>query len=726
MHGDVDNHVTAQGDAQLVRDQTVVQGDSLSYDRTTDMATADGNVKINREGNIFTGPHAEIQTETTRGFFQNPRYQIGRIGAHGEATRIDFRSRTQMTAYQVSYTTCELRDADYYDWLLTADRVDIDWDANEGVAHNAVLRFKNIPILALPVMSFPVTDARKSGWLPPTLGLDSDSGFTYVQPYYWNIAPNYDATITPMLMTSRGQGLSGEFRYLEPSFHGSVNGTFMPNDKLRDGDDRWGISMQHAQHLADSVPWLGSVDLNAQVNRVSDDNYWRDFPDSFGVATTQRLLNSEGTVTTNNGPFSTLLRVQRWQTLQDVDDPITPPYNRDQAQINYTRSEWNGFDFKATADATRFTASQQDSANNVNGTRSFVRAEASYPLRSPGAFVVPKLQAIARSYQFDETIAGLGNSASVTVPTASVDSGLVFERPTSLFGHGYTQTLEPRLFYTYTPYRDQSKLPLYDTAAYDYNFATLYTENPYAGYDRIADSNTATVGVGTRWLDPETGDEALSLNVAQRLRFSDQNVTLDNQPLTSRYGDVLFGAGVGLIKNWHLDHLQQFSTDTHESQRILTTLRWKPGQYRALNLGYRFLAAANGNPETKQIETSWQWPLGSPWAGPGLPAMNDANGRPKGRWFAVGRVNYSIADAKPVDTTVGFEYQSCCWIGRFVAQRLTTGQTQATTRFLFQIEFTGFSRLGINPIQALQNNIPHYQVLQQEPVIPQNDFRIYE
>lgn len=728
MEGVIDADMRVEGRAQVIRDLTVLQGEVITYDRRTEVVTAQTNVRINNEGNIFKGVYAQLHMPTHTGYFDEVSYQIGSTGANGQALRVHATGRNMYALSEATYTLCAPDENGKYAWVLTAETMDLDYEADEGVAHNAVLRFMDTPILATPWMSFPLSNKRRSGLLVPSFSLSDDNGFSYYQPFYWNIAPNYDATFTSMIMTKRGVGLGLEFRYLEPNWTGTFEGTYLPNDRLRH-ENRWGYKLEHRQLLIDRMDYLGRAAFSLDLNRVSDHNYWQDFPKASG-SLMSRLLNNEGTVTTrNDNGFSTLVRVQRWQTLQDPDAYIVPPFDRTQLRLNMNREDEFGFDLSAMGDITNFE-SDDITHSRVNATRSVMELAVSYPLRSAGAFFIPRVKVISRYYDFKDGIVypegpknPLGdpdrtmNSYVATIPTFSIDSGLIFERQTNLFGTDYAQTLEPRAMYVYTPYRDQSLLPLYDTGDYDYNLATIYLDNPYSGFDRIADVNMMTVGVGTRWLEPQSGRQVLGLNVAQRLRFSDQRVTISGEPITARYSDVLFSASTELVPNWRFDALMQYDTDENRSQRSLLMARWKPGPYRVMNFGYRMWRGYS-----EQVDFSWQWPLGSPWTGDRLPQAN-SNG---GRWYSVGRVNYSLRDKKLVDGILGLEYQSCCWIARVAFESVSTGRTEATTRLMFQIEFSGLSRVGISPLQRLQDNINRYEVVRNERLLRPNDFYLYD
>jgi LPS-assembly protein len=318
------------------------------------------------------------------------------------------------------------------------------------------------------------------------------------------------------------------------------------------------------------------------------------------------------------------------------------------------------------------------------------------------------------TYQFDGLLVNGARSASRTVPTFSLDSGLTFERETSYFGQAYTQTLEPRAFYVNTPYRDQRFLPNYDSGANDFNFATVFTENAFVGNDRISDSNLLTLGLTSRLLDPDTGAEALRVGVAQRLRFKDQQVTLPGGvPVTDRFSDLLFGGSVNLTKAWSLDSTVQYNPKTNISERSTVGARYNPGNYRVVSAAYR-----RQRNVSEQFDVGWQWPINDLWGDKGKD-LGAGRGQGAGRWYSVGRLNYSVPDKKFVDMVLGIEYDGCCWIGRVVLERTQLGQVLAgsssnNTRILFQLEFVGFSRIGSNPLKTLKANIPRYQYLREQ------------
>ncbi|MBU1357421.1 MAG: LPS-assembly protein LptD [Gammaproteobacteria bacterium] len=714
LSGRPDLETVVEGNASLRRGDISIRADRLEYYQPDDLAKAIGNVRINQAGNVYEGPELQLKVETFEGFFNKVRYRLLANGGQGDADRIDFIDTSRSVAKNATYTTCRREDFPGWmpAWLLSAATLTTDTEENVGVATDARLSFMGISTPPFPSLSFPLSSNRKSGLLPPTIGIDSVNGIDITTPYYWNIAPNRDATLYPTLMSKRGVNLGSEFRYLEDTYKGEARVDVMPTDTLRNRS-RWGIWTHHEQTFDPKPFGLDSLTANLNINRVSDDDYWRDFNRTPSL--TQRLLTSNATLNWSKGDWNGMARALSYQTLQYSEAPIIPPYDRlPQITANYNKYDWNGFDYSFSADYTRFHADpfvQQQ----PNGERAFAVATLSRPFLTPGTFVIPKVQLHGTAYQFDSPLANGATSATRVVPTFSLDSGLIFERDVSFFGRAFRQTLEPRAFYVYTPYRSQNALPNYDSAANDFNFATIYTENAFSGNDRISDSNLLTVGVTSRLIDPDTGAEAARFGVAQRLRFADQRVTLPTAPaVTDRVSDLLLGAQVNWTPKWSLDTTVQYNPDTQRSERSAISARYNPGAYRTVSAAYRYQAnttptAADGN---KSLDVSWQWPLNDLWGDKGQ-NLGPGRGEGGGRWYAVGRLNYSLQDRKLTDGVIGLEYDGCCYIGRVVLERITTGQITATTRIMFQLEFVGFAAVGSNPRTTLMQNIQRYQPLRQ-------------
>ncbi|QNK70282.1 LPS-assembly protein LptD [Variovorax sp. PAMC26660] len=783
MSGRPDLETVVEGNATLRRGTLAITADRLEYYQPDDRAKATGNVRVNQGGNVYEGPELQLKLETFEGFFNNVRYHFLANDAHGEAQRIDFVDSNVSIARQATYTTCRREDFPGWmpAWLLTATSITTDTQESEGVAKNARLSFMGISTPALPSVSFPLSNERKSGLLPPTVGIDNTNGIEIAQPYYWNIAPNRDATFTPTLMTKRGINFSNEFRYLEKDYSGSIRLDLMGSDRLvgqrfnearttqlqqlasgqiqasslnlnPPSSKRWGLWLNHHQDFDAKALGLDSLSASININRVSDNDYWRDFTRTPSVAL--RQLPNDASLNWGKGDWTGSVRTLAYQTLQYSLSPITPSYDRlPQVTANYKKYDWHGFDVAFTADYTHFSAPRIlfgqngfdiNQQSQPDGDRAYVLGSISRPFITPSSFVIPKLQVQSAAYNYfvpqanlpKLTVNGItyvngipynanspvlfGTSSTSTVPTFSLDSGLIFERDANFFGRAFRQTLEPRAYYVYTPYRDQSMLPNYDTAANDFSFATIYTENAFSGNDRISDTNALTLGVTSRLIDPGTGVEAVRFGIAQRFRFSDQKVTLPGvAPVTDRTSDLLLGAQINWTPKWSLDTLVQYNPDTRRSTRSAISARYNPEPYHNLSAAFRYQAPSTptATDGSKSIDVGWQWPINDLWGDKGK-NLGPGKGQGGGRWYAVGRLNYDLQAKQLTDGVLGFEYDGCCWIGRVVLQRITTGQVTANTRLMFQLEFVGFSSIGSSPMQALRQNIQRYQPLRQPGEAP--------
>ena len=734
VSGRPDLETVIDGNAELRRGVKSLRADHIEYYQPDDQLKTRGNVRINNAGNRFEGPELELKLDRFEGFFTLPRYRFLANGGNGQAERADFADDQHFSLQNATYTTCERDNEDSWKpaWQVTATRIDFNLQTDVGVATGAVLRFKDIPIAGFPKFSFPLSDKRKSGLLPPTIGLGSLNGIEYRQPYYFDIAPNRDATFSPAILSKRGVDLAGEYRYLEPTYTGRLRANVLPGDKLR-GINRWSYSLQHIGAIDTGVPAIGALGLNLNLNRVSDNDYWRDFPFISGLAT-QRLLSQDASLVWNRGYFSSTLRAVKWQTLQDVNAPIIPPYDRlPQFNAAYTRVNaplaglGDGFDWSVEGDYTRFSA-DRSLTRQPDGNRAYTRLQASYPWLMPGGYITPKLQLHATSYRFDAPLANGALSASRIVPTFSLDGGLQFEREAAFLGRGFTQTLEPRAFFVRTPFRDQSYLPNYDSAVNSFNFATIFTENAFVGNDRISDASLLTLGLTSRLLDPATGAEAVRLGIAQRLRFENQQVTLPlpgstpvpgDLPITDRVSDFLVGASVNWVPQWAFDSTVQYNPKLKASELASIGLRYHPSDYRTLSAAFR-----RQRNISQQIDIGWQWPINDLWGDKGQD-LGAGRGQGGGRYYSVGRLNYSTLDKKLIDAVVGVEYDGCCWIGRVVLHRSQSSITTSNTRILFQLEFVGFSRVGSSPLETLRTTVPRYQNLR-EKISPPSRFTTYD
>ena len=456
---------------------------------------------------------------------------------------------------------------------------------------------------------------------------------------------------------------------------------------------RWLYSWRHNQQF---TPWLAGY-LN--LNKVSDDKYFADLSERVAV-TSQSTLAREGGLAATFGPVSVLARAEKFQTLQDENAPIVPPYNRvPQVLASLSEVEWHDFRFSGFGEYASF---QRPTASTNDGNRVVFYPQAEWRREGAAWFVAARASVHSRYYDLDNSILrGSDRTRSVTVPIASLDGGLVFERDWRAFGRDYLQTLEPRAFYVFIPYREQNDLPVFDTALDDFNFSQLFVENRYIGNDRVGDANQLTLAVTSRLLDPSTGSERMRVSVGQRFYFEDQRVVLPNEsPRSSSSSDILVGAEGRLSDAWLLSGLVQMNLDTGSAERYNIGARYNPEPGKVVSASYRYIRQL-ANPEggvnnLKQFDIATQWPINA-------------------QWTLLGRWNYSIVQSKTLEALVGVEYNADCWVLRAVLHRLTTTTQQASTSVYLQLELNGLARLGTSPLELLRRSVPGF-VRSNDPV----------
>jgi LPS-assembly protein len=726
--------LTAQTDQQaegsdgveLRYGELLLNTDTLNYRVVDDFARAEGNVRINHNGNVFTGPLLQMYVSRFEGEFLTPSFFLAATGGAGKAQVLKFQDSEHMSAVDGSYSSCPAVEGQEPAWQVTARQLQLDLAANEGVADGAVLRFLGVPILAAPSLSFPLSSARKSGWLPPNIFLDNRGGLETGVPYYWNIAPQRDATFTPFVMTKRGVGLDSEFRYLEGSHNGRVNVDLLPGDRVF-GSSRWSLKFNNDGQV------FGDWKYRLRSERVSDDDYWKDLSRRV-ESQTPRLLASDFTLNRQRelswGVIDTYARVQRWQTLQGTDalSQFDSPYQRspqigvrvttaaDEAVLDSFRPwgrkarlegglelEYNRFDLPSSALA----------AQARGGQRVHALGHVAAPLGGEAWWFIPRASFNAAAYDLDQPQADGRRRMSRVIPTLSIDHGWVFERDTRLFGRDVRQSLEPRLLYVNTPFRDQTNLPNFDSAAKDFNFDSIYTDNPFSGVDRVSDLHALSVGATSRWVSASQGEEILRLGAVQRFLFRDQRITPDGQPVTQRFSDLLLAAAAHLDDRWWADGTLEFNPETNRSVRSVMRARYSPGPFKTVSVAYRFARA-----QSEQVELAWQWPIyGTPVTSRG--ANSNAC---SGAWYSAGRVQYSLRDKRLTDSVLGFEYDAGCWVMRWGVERLSTGRAETKTQLMFQLELVGLSQVGSNALKVLKDNVPGYRRLSSDRS-PSSDFQ---
>ena len=667
--------IEATGDVVLHHGDNVLTADRMKYYQQTEDAEVEGNVHLERPKEILKGTHLQINLQTEEGHLSEPRYYIKEGKGRGAGDILLFEGKDNYRLKETNYTTCPEGNND---WYIRAKELEIDNKKEVGTARHVSVVFKDTPILYSPWIDFSYSGKRKSGILAPVAGYNVKTGFDIGLPVYLNIAPNIDATITPRIMTMRGFLLSNELRYMgNNNMNGHLLFDILPLD-INTNQTRWGVLYTHTQNIGKG--WQGFLNYN----QVSDDRYFRELTPNL-AQTSLTNLSQQGGVAYNGrlgtgGSISFTGFAQRFQTIQDPLALFVSPYERlPHFSMNAIKQNVGKMDFELNSSWTNFYH-----PTLVDGKRLVFYPSVSVPLRNEYGYITPKVGLHYTQYNLDSPVGTKGENIDRTIPIFSLDSGIAFDRQLELGDRKFIQTLEPRVFYVYAPYRNQSFLPNFDSAVNDFSFAQMLTENRFAGSDRINDANRVTVALTSRFVEQETGIERLRLAVGQQVNFTDPRVLLLPPQVTSGKSDFIAAISGRLTQHISTDTNIQMDESKLWTEKLRTGVSYQPDTGKVLNLGYRFTRDV-----LEQVDTSVQWPIA-------------------GNWHGVARANYSLKDDKILAGLAGFEYNACCWALRFVVQRLTTATQTTSTAVFVQLELKGLMGIGNNPLHVLQQSIPGY------------------
>jgi len=683
---DQDRNVVATGDVTLRQRGAAIRADRVEYHDADQTVAATGGVRLERDGDVASGPRLNYKLDNGTGDMDSPVFEFPkrlerRTASRGQASRAVLEENSVTRLFKAEYTSCPVpRD----DWFIRVRELELDTSRNVGTAYNSTVYFLGVPILYSPYMSFPMDNKRKSGFLAPTLGTSAQSGFDFSLPYYFNLAENYDATLTPKIYTRRGIQIGAEARYLTSFMSGQVDGEVLPHDRVTDSD-RYFMGLKHVQQLGHGI----SFSANAQ--KVSDDAYFRDLSTRIAL-TSQTNLPRDAILAYNDEVWSVSARALGYQTLQDPNGPPIPiPYNILPQLLAFgSQQNVRGFDWQWASELSNFVH-----PTLVNGQRLIVYPSVLYPWRNGYSFVIPKAGYHYTRYNLEDNNASPNATLSRGLPIASVDSGLYFERQSTWGGRAFEQTLEPRLFYLYVPYKDQSGYPNFTTAETDFNFQRFFSENRFVGGDRIGDANQLTFALTTRLIESGTGLERFKAALGQVYYFSPPKVTLGDTPPPAKTSDILGYASTQMTPSVSIDAAWQYTPNLQRSERIVVGGRYNPQPGSVVNAAYRYVRGTETSADPsrqgiQQVDLSSQWPI-------------TRNLQGLARW------NWSVKERKLLEGLVGFEYNAGCWQVRAVAHRFITAAQQYSTSFQIQLELTGLSRIGINPLETLRQNIGGYR-----------------
>ncbi len=659
------------GGVTLRRGLRLAGADSAIYDPEMQAVTLTGDVRYRDPATEIRGDTAAFSYSTGRIVFRGAEFQLGQSGARGAAGSIDISREGTLSMGGVEYTTCPPGSND---WLLQADDINLDTNTGIGRAKNVLLRFQGIPFLYAPRLSFPLADARKTGFLAPEIGSADRTGNEVRTPFYWNIAPNYDATIIPRLLTTRGLQMGAEFRYLTDNDEGTFLAEYLPDDDLF-GDTRNYVEYKH-RTLFDTGA-RGFVDFSD----ASDGRYFEDLRGTLSAATITHLNRSF--VFDYYGDYWSFFG--RFQDYQVIDEAIVPddePYRRLPQLLLSVTSPYQPLGLEAGFDGEIVNF---DRDTGVTGWRTDLQPRLTWGLERAGWFVKPEVILEHTEYDLDNVEPGQATDLSRTLPISSLDLGFNFERRIG-DGSSWIQTLEPRLLYVHVPYREQSDLPVFDTILPDNNLVQLFRKNRFLGIDRITDTDQLSFGITTRLLNAADGDEIVFATIGQTRYLSDQGVTLpDNAFATTSSSDYVAEIRFLLLDKFNFDIGHQWGDGDRGTTKSEARLQYRPAENKILNLGYRYRQDS-----LEQGDISWSWPVTE-------------------RWNFVGRYNYSLRDNEALEQFYGLEYESCCWGLRLVSRRyVSTREGTQDSSVGLQLVLKGMGSVGSNTDRLLERGILGY------------------
>jgi LPS-assembly protein len=698
--------LTLKGHVVLRQGARTIKGNQIEYDRNNNSLSTQGGIDYTDPLVHVTGSGGSY-SPVSGAQFRSATFALVQRSARGAAQEMQLSPQGLIQLERVTFTTCPVNDQS---WVLRAARITLDTRNRVGTGRGARVDFKGVPILYLPWVSFPLGNQRKSGFLFPTIGNTSRGGAQLSVPYYFNIAPNIDFTLEPTEYSRRGPDAGGDFRYLTPRQHGELDWDYLPNDAVYHAS-RSRIQLTHVTELPDGFR------LTLEGENVSDTQYFEDF--STGPeGTSTPFLDRRAMLSYRDLHWNIEGMAEQYQTIDSTLLRANRPYARVPDLTVGADFGWGpggivryGFDSEVV-DFRRSTG--------VDGWRLDLYPRTSLNIEGPGYFLRPSVAYRATQYELSDTSPGQPASPSRTLPIASLDAGLQLERAAGS-REQRTVTLEPRVMYLYVPYRDQSQLPVFDTAVPDLDPVELFRTNRYVGTDRVGDANQVSAGVTTRLLNAADGSQYLTATFGQEVYFTNPRVTLPGElPRTDRRSDLVAQLALTAFEDWSADAALQWNPQSSETQRAQLQVQYRPGPDRVINVGYRF---ERGIYDEEAALLSAQQPTAAPLCGTAVtPSCNieqvEASAAwPIGRsWSVFARGVYSLADHAALERFAGFEYRACCWslrLGarRYVGARPTTSTARTgpqDTGIWLQLELTGLASVGSASDASLVEAIPGY------------------
>lgn len=682
------------GNVALTRGDQFLGTDNLTYNSETGKYVAEGSVRYQDSGMRLVADRAEGDQNADSHNVKNVRYQLMSRRGNGGAEHIELQG-SQGSLYGSTYSTCPPGERM---WELRAQRIDVDTAKGMGVARNATLRVGKVPVLYVPWFPFPIDNRRRTGLLYPSIGSSSRNGFDWRQPIYLNLAPNYDMTLTPRLMTNRGLMLGTEFRYLTGTGKGTLDLAFLPSDKLADRDRDREIALgippenRREEHRG-QFRFNGTQNLTANWQAranlawISDTRYIEDFSNTLNGVSNYAIQSGIG-VFGQGRYWDAGIAADHWQLADYTLTDAAMPYDRlPRAYVRWEQPFGRWFTAGIDAEAVRFQHIDNDA--RPGGSRVDLKPWVSMPLEGASWFVKPTLAWRYTGYRLDEDLAALlggGDAPTRSLPIATLDAGLFFDRETSLGGKSYLHTFEPRLFYLNAPYRDQDGLPLFDTQPLTFSWGQLFRDNRYSGADRQTDANQLTLAVSSRFIRQSDGVEKFSASVGQIRYFDDSRVTVPGETAVERGKSAwVADANYAINDRWNVGMSYQWDPKFRREDLASLRTRYLLGDDGIVNFGYRYRRDL-----LEQVDLSFLYPL--------TPA-----------WSLVGRYYYSLHDRQLLEGIAGVQWDSCCLAVRLVGRRYLRNRTgELNDAIQLEIELKGLGSAGPDTESRLRRAILGY------------------
>jgi LPS-assembly protein len=722
---EVDGRTFLQGDVVIRQGQRELKADSATVNKTQDLVSLEGHVEVRQPDLLIKGARGQVDLVSNRGELEDSSFVIHSAGARGQAQKIMRTENNHILIKEGRFTRCEPGDNF---WSLHGEEIDLQVDKGYGTARDVTIKVKDVPVSYFPYLRFPINDERTSGFLTPGFGHDSEGGTDISIPYYFNLAPHYDATYIPRSIWKRGLLNEGQFRFMTARSDNEVNAAFLHEDDVYDdrdlveidatdptlvGDmskqDRWFVNVRH------TGGWNTGLQSTIRFSAVSDDEYFHDIGANVGSAAVAQFsqgidqsignrrtaaLDQLGEIAYRGSHWNLAARAQGFQVL---DSNAVENYERlPQVLINY-RNSISGWQLNLASEYVSFDRDNDELTGSarVVGERFALEGSVSLPRRQPWGFLEPALFFKHRSYQLNDTVPGVNSGPTMSVPGLSIDTGLFFDRSLEIRNRRLQQSLEPRLFLLWVGEEDQDEFPEFDAIRLTPSFRQLFRDDRFGGKDRIGDARQVSVGLTTRVTEKGTGVELLQASVGQIYYFKDRTVTLESDPSgidneanqSALFSQVRFGFSRNLRVNATLEWDPQESL----TNRGGLSIRYTDSKRRIVNLGYSYTNDEVLKPRSfqslEESDISFLWPI-------------------KGNWNVAGRWNFGWDENQTIESLIGIEYNDCCWRARIAYRRylkdpriftVTNGSgggsativdQRAETGIFFEFQLKGLTTLG--------------------------------